>query len=81
MTTQDPEYIEYREKHAQSVTRDQGAFMRFFDAAAEMVFSGTPKGKTVDTLAPWGSDHTQTQGTLAGALQASAMLRYEITAS
>ena len=79
MTTQDPEYIEYREKHAQSVAHDKEAFMRYYDAAASMVFAGRAKHETVDILAPWGCDHTRTQGTLAGALQASALLKHANT--
>jgi len=65
----------YREKHLASVTREKALFTVWYDKAAEMVFSGRSKEQTIDSLAPWGCDPTQSNGVTAGALQASRLLK------
>jgi len=73
MNTSDEEYTKRRDAHAGRVIRNKDVFMGWYDAAAKMVFSGMSKADTIDTLAPVGCDHAQSNGVVAGANQAAAL--------
>jgi len=67
------EYTRLRNEHSARVVRNHDAFMGWYDMAAAMVFSGKTPSDTLDELAPWGCDVTQSNGVMAGALQAGAL--------
>lgn len=71
------EYLKYRNDHASRVTRESDGFIHFYDKAAAMVFRGSTKNETIDELAPFGCDSTQSNGVVAGACQASRLLRFK----
>ena len=75
MDTRHPDYLTRRNSHETRVVRDQHEFMTWYDKAAAMVFSGNTKNIVIDTLAPWGCDSTQSNGVVAGALQAAALTK------
>ena len=75
MSKKRPDFTERRNAHAARVTRESVPFMSWYDKAAAMVFDGTSKGDTIDALAPWGCEATQSNGVVAGALQASALMK------
>ena len=75
MDTNSTEYIKYRNAHEARVVRNVVPFMRCYDKAAALVFSGESKDDTIDRLAPWGCDSTQSNGTVAGACQAARLLK------
>ena len=66
----------YRDQHVPKVIRESGTFCKWYDKAGEMVLSGKSKLETIDTLAPWGCDVSQSNGVLAGANQAARLLKY-----
>jgi len=77
MDSSNPEFQELRSFHASRVVREAGTFMKYYDKAAEMVFGGASKEEAIDALAPWGCDATQSNGVVAGALQAARLVRLE----
>ena len=71
------EFKHYREQHLARVTRDKDTFTKWYDRAAQMVFSGKTKVETIDAIAPCGCDSTQSNGVVAGAGQAQRLLKSE----
>lgn len=66
----------YTKKHMKRVLRNSTHFEHCYRAAANMVFSGTPKEAVIDSLAPRGCDPTQSNGVVAGANQATRLLSF-----
>ena len=75
MNIHDAEFTTRKHRHLALVTRDPSNFAKWYDKAAAAVFDGMSKGEAIDLLAPWDCDQTQSNGVVAGALQATALLR------